>query len=91
MFMTSMRPPSFVDYDIDVLRRNPMATDHAHLEIAHLSGPRPVRHMYVSNGCVHEEHDDCKIECYYCGRICQCDCHLFAKDTLDARERQFSR
>ena len=31
---------------------------------------------WVSNACVHDEHEGCPLECGWCGEMCRCRCHV---------------
>lgn len=34
-----------------------------------------IAHLYVSTGCVHNEHGSCRQTCKFCGEPCICPCH----------------
>lgn len=35
-----------------------------------------IEHVYTSTGCMHQLHDKCKLNCKYCGKPCNCYCHV---------------
>lgn len=36
---------------------------------------RDAHFAYVTEACVHDEHDVCGVLCRYCGEMCLCLCH----------------
>lgn len=37
------------------------------------------KHFYISTYCLHELHDDCRLNCKTCEEPCMCDCHFTEK------------